>query len=410
MRISACTFMVAVASLVLWAGLAAPALGQETIRIGTSTSQTGQYALLGLNHLRGYQLFIRHANEKGGILGRRIELIVEDDRSDPATAVRLYERLLTQDKVNAVLGPYSSPITDAVADLTEKHRMPMLAPAAATPSIFKKGRRFLFMVISPGEDYLEGFFDVAARRLVKTVAIVYEDSLFPRSIARGAMEIAKRHGLSVMFFEAYPPKTTDFTSILTRVRAGNPDVLAAATYFDDAVAITRGAKKLDLNPKMLGLTSGVDLREFYQALGRNAEFIYGATQWEPDLMMLVREGALIPVARRYPGAREFVEAHRKEFPGADLSYHSAASYAACQLLAEAMRRSNSLDGEKVRDAILKMDLSTVFGAFKVNQDGLQTAHKMLMFQWQDGKKVIVWPDELAPGKPRFPMPPWRERP
>ena len=108
--------------------------------------------------------------------------------------------------------------------------------------------------------------------------------------------------------------------------------------------------------------------------------------------------------------REFVEAHWKEFPGAELSYHSAAAYAACQLLVEAMHRSGSIDGEKVRDAILKLDLNTVFGAFKVNQDGLQTAHKMLIFQWQDGKKVIVWPDELAPGKPRFPTPPWRERP
>jgi branched-chain amino acid transport system substrate-binding protein len=127
-------------------------------------------------------------------------------------------------------------------------------------------------------------------------------------------------------------------------------------------------------------------------------------------MMLVREGVLIPVARRYPGAREFVEAHRREFPGAELSYHSAAGYAGCQLLVEAVRRAGFIHGEKVREAILKLDLNTAFGAFKVDQSGLQIAHKMLVFQWQDGKKVIVWPDELAPGKPRFPTPPWKERP
>ena len=288
--------------------------------------------------------------------------------------------------------------------------MPMPAPASATPSIFKKGRKFVFMVTSAAGVYLEGLIDMAAKRHLNTVAIVHEDSLFPRSIAQGAMEIAKKRGLSVVRFEAYPPKTTDFSPLLTRVRAGNPEVLAAATYFDDAVAITRRMKEMDVNPKMFGLTTGVDLPRFYEVLGRTAEFVYGATQWEPDLMMLVREGVLIPVARRYPGAREFVEAHWKEFPGAELSYHSAAAYAACQLLVEAMRRSGSIDGEKVRDAILKLDLNTVFGAFKVNQDGLQTAHKMLTFQWQDGKKVIVWPDELAPGKPRFPTPPWKERP
>jgi branched-chain amino acid transport system substrate-binding protein len=118
---------------------------------------------------------------------------------------------------------------------------------------------------------------------------------------------------------------------------------------------------------------------------------------------------LIPIARQYPGAREFVESYGREFPGADISYHSAAGYAICQILVEGARRAGSLDGAKVRDAILKMDLNTVFGPFKVDVDGFQVAHKMLLFQWQDGKKVIVWPEELAPGKPRFPTPPWSER-
>ena len=108
-------------------------------------------------------------------------------------------------------------------------------------------------------------------------------------------------------------------------------------------------------------------------------------------------------------AREFIEAHRKEFPGAPLSYHSAAGYGGCQVLAEAIRRAGSLDPDKIRMAILNMNLNTVYGGFKVDKDGVQTAHTMLTFQWQDGKKVIVWPDELAPGKPRFPTPPWSQR-
>jgi branched-chain amino acid transport system substrate-binding protein len=159
---------------------------------------------------------------------------------------------------------------------------------------------------------------------------------------------------------------------------------------------------------MFALTVGVDLPSFYGALGRGAEFVYGPTQWEEELVTL-RAGGLIPIARQYPGAREFVEAHRKEFPGAQLSYHSGAGYGGCQVLLEAITRAGSLDGEKVRDAILTLDLNTVFGAFKVDADGFQIAHKMVVFQWQDGKKVIVWPDELAPGKPRFPTPPWGQR-
>jgi branched-chain amino acid transport system substrate-binding protein len=123
----------------------------------------------------------------------------------------------------------------------------------------------------------------------------------------------------------------------------------------------------------------------------------------------VRNGQRLPLSRRYTGAREFVEAHRREFPGADLSYHTACGYSGCQVLLEAIRRAGALDGDKLRAAILKMDLNTVYGAFRVDAEGVQVAHGMLTFQWQDGKKVIVWPDELAPGKAWFPAPPWSQR-
>ena len=125
--------------------------------------------------------------------------------------------------------------------------------------------------------------------------------------------------------------------------------------------------------------------------------------------MTLRAGGLIPIARQYPGARELVESHRKEFPGAEISYHTASGYGMCQVLVEAVKRAASLDREKVRAAILKLDFNTVFGAFKVDADGVQVAHRGVTFQWQDGKKVIVWPDELAAGPARFPTPPWSQR-
>ena len=389
--------------------LAPAAEAQPPIRIGASVSQTGTYAALGQNQLRGYQLCVKHTNEKAGVLGRSLELIAEDDRSEPATAARIYEKLITQNKVEAVLGPYSSPITEAVADVTEKHRMAMVAPAAATTAIFRKGRKFIFMLPSRAEVYLEGLIDMAARRGLKTVALTHEDTLAPKAMAQGTLELAKKRGLSVVLVEAYPKGTTDFSTILTKVRAANPDVLAAATYFDDAVALTRQLKESNVNPRMFGVTVGGDLPKFYEVLGRSAEFVYGAAAWELELMALLRGGELVPLARRYPGAREFVESHRKEFPGADLSYHSAGGHGACQVLVEAIRRAGSLDGEQVRTTILSMSLNTVYGGFKVDRDGVQTGHTMLTFQWQDGKKVIVWPDELAPGKPRFPTPPWGQR-
>ncbi|HWU37412.1 MAG TPA: amino acid ABC transporter substrate-binding protein, partial [Candidatus Acidoferrum sp.] len=403
------TFMVVAASVGVWAALATAASPQGPIRIGASLSLTGPYAPFGQNRLRGYQLCFKHMNEKGGVLGRKLELVVEDDQSEPATAVRIYENLITQGKVDAILGPYSSPITDAVADVSEKHKMPMVSPGGDASSIYQKGRRFVFLVQSPGDAYLEGFIDLAAKRGLRTLAVINEDTLFPKATAQGTLDLAKKKGLQVILAETYPKGTTDFAPILTKVQAANPDVLAAPGYFDDAVAITRQLKEMNVNARMFGLATGVDLQKFYEVLGRTTEFVYGSSQWQPELVT-VRAGGLVPIAREYPGAREFVEAYRQEFPRADLSYHSASGYGGCQVLLEAIRRANSLNSERIRGAILRLDINTVFGAFKVNKNGLQIAHKTLIFQWQDGKKVIVWPDELAPGKPRFPTPPWKERP
>ncbi|MBI2117232.1 MAG: amino acid ABC transporter substrate-binding protein [candidate division NC10 bacterium] len=357
-----------------------PAAAQSPIKIGASLSLTGTYAALGQNQSRGYQLCAKHMNEKGGVLGRKIEFVLYDDQSQPATGVRLYEKLITQDKVDAVMGPYSSAITEAVANVNEKYKMPMVAPMASTTAIFKKGRKFIFMVQSPAEVYLEGLIDMAAKRGLKTVAIINEDTLFPKATVQGTVELAKKKGLQVVFVEAYPKGNTDFSAIMTKIRAANPDVLGAATYFDDAVAITRQMKELNVNPKMYGVTVGGDLPKFYELLGKNAEYVYGASQWESELP--------------YPGAKEFNTSYKKEFPGADLSYHSAGGYGGCQALVEAIKRAGSLDGEKIREAVLKLDFNTVYGGFKVDQDGL---------------KVIVWPDELATGKARFPAPPWNQR-
>jgi branched-chain amino acid transport system substrate-binding protein len=400
--------VVGLATTALWIGLVASGGAQPPIRIGASISQTGPYAAPAQNQLRGYRLCVKDTNEHGGVLGRKLELLVEDDRSQPATAARIYEKLITKDKVDAVLGPYASPITEAVASVTEKHRMPMVATQGAVTSTYRKGRKFIFMVPSAAETYLEGVVDIAARRGLSTVAIIGEDTLFARAAARGTVELARKKGLDVVLLEAYPKGITDFGTILAKVQASNPDVLAAATYFDDAVTITRQLKRLNLNPKMFAVTVGAALLKFYEVLGRDAEYVYGVAQWEPELVKL-RAGGLIPIARHYPGAREFVDQYEKEFPGADFSYHSAGGYGGCQILVAAIKRAGSLDGEKIRDAIVGMDLNTVYGRFKVDPDGFQIAHKMVTFQWQDGKKVIVWPEELAPGKPRFPTPPWSQR-
>ncbi len=255
---------------VMFASLPLPVDAQTPIKIGASMSVTGTYAKPGTYQKQGYDVCIDELNAKGGILGRKVELVIYDDQSAPATAVRLYEKLITEDKVDAVMGPYSSAVSEAVANVTEKYKKVMVAPLAATTSIFKKGRKYIFMVITPAENYLDGLIDMAAKRGLKTVAIINEDTLFPKASASGTAEAAKKRGMQVVLQEAYPKGNTDFSALLVKIKAANPDVIAAGTYFDDAVAITRQMKELNVNPKMFGLTVGGDLPEFYDLLKQNS--------------------------------------------------------------------------------------------------------------------------------------------
>ena len=384
---------VALAGVVL-ASLPLPADAQTPIKIGASMSVTGTYAKPGSYQKEGYDVCIDELNGKGGLLGRKVELVIYDDQSQPATAVKLYEKLITEEKVDAVMGPYSSAVSEAVANVTEKYKKVMVAPLAATTSIFKKGRKYIFMVITPAENYLDGLIDMAAKRGLKTVAIINEDTLFPKASAAGTAEAAKKRGMQVVLQEAYPKGNTDFSALLVKIKAANPDVIAAGTYFDDAVAITRQMKELNVNPKMFGLTVGGDLPEFYDLLKQNAEYIYGSTQWDESLP--------------YPGQKEFLAAYTKKFKH-EPSYHAAAGYAGCLIYGEAVKRAGTLDADRVREQLLKMEIKTAFGDYKVEADGFQVAHKMVMLQWQDGKRVVVWPDELASGKMRYPTPEWGKR-
>ncbi len=381
-------------SLLVLEWAAGPTWAQEPIKIGASISLTGTYAKPGKYTQEGYLLCEKDINDKGGLLGRKVRFIIYDDQSDPLTAIKLYEKLITEDKVEHVMGPYSSPVTNAASTVSEKYKKVMMASLAATTSIWERGFKYLFMTISPAEVYLEGVVELAAERGLKTIAVINEDTLFAKAAAKGAIELAKKRGMQVVFHEAYPKGTTDFSALLIKIKSLDPDVITGGTYFDDAVATTRQMKELDVNPRMYAVTVGGDLPEFYQLLGKTAEYVYGSSQWEDNLP--------------YPGIKEFVAAYEKMW-NHEPAYHSAAGYGACQLIAEAVKRANSLDSEKIREQLLKLKTTTVFGDYQVDERGFQIAHKSVLLQWLDGKKVTVWPAHLADGKPLYPTPPWNHR-
>src|SRR5215208_6335215 len=228
MKGSARMASVAVAFLV---AASADSEAQQPVRIGATMTLTGSSSIQGGYGREGYLFCQKHVNEQGGVLGRRIEFLIYDDTSDGKTAAGLYEKLIAEDKVDAVMGPYGSAITEAVADVNEKHRKIMIAPTAATTSIWEKGRRYLIMVLSPIEAVAEGLLDLAARNRLKNVAVIHQDALVPNAITKGASALAKSKGLELVSLETYRTSPDDFTDLLKKAAA---DVLVAGSIrFED---------------------------------------------------------------------------------------------------------------------------------------------------------------------------------
>lgn len=366
---------------------------EQPIKIGATMSETGAYNTQGLAAKNGYLLCQDQINEQGGILGREVEFQIYDDRSETAMAISLYEQLIAEDGVDLIMGPYGSTLTEAVAPVTERHRMVHISPLAATTSIWEQGREYLFMVLPPAELFLAGLIEMAHDRGLNRIGIIQQDELFPRAAGNGAVDLATEKGMEVVVNETYPTGTTNFSEILNLVKSEEVEVLAmAASPLDDFIAVVRQMKEMDVNVQMFG-TSGAVSR-FQEELGTDAEYSYGLSAWEPGLP--------------YPGIDDFVSAYVAKFD-MEPSFHAAGAYGSCMIFREAIETAGSLDQNAIRNVLLNLETQTIFGNYAVDERGYQVANDGLFIQWQEGNKVIVWPDEVAEGEPLFPTPPWSER-
>lgn len=366
---------------------------EPTILIGATMSETGAYNTQGTAAKNGYLLCQDQINDRGGILGRNIEFLIYDDQSNTDRAIALYEQLITEDGVDLIMGPYGSTLTEAVAPTTEQHRMVHISPLAATTSIWEQGREYLFMVLPPAELFLAGLIEMAHERGLNRVGIIQQDELFPRAAGNGALELATERGMDVIFLETYTTGTSDFSKILNRVISEEVEVLAmAASPLDDFIAVVSQMKEMDVNVQMFG-TSGAVSR-FQEELGADAEYAYGLSAWEPGLP--------------YPGIDDFVAAYEAKF-NMPPSFHAAGAYGSCMIFAEAIELAGSLNQDAIRNELLNLEIQTIFGNYAVDERGYQIANDGLFIQWQDGKKLIVWPENTAESQPRFPTPPWSER-
>ena len=364
--------------------------------LGGAISQTGQYAEPAGRQVNSIKLWVDEVNGRGGLLGHKIKLILLDDKSDTQTAIKLYEKLITEDKVDVLLAPYSSGITEAVANINERYKMPFVAYGAASTPIWEKGRKYIFNIVAVAEDYQKGAMHLAKQIGVKKVAIIGQDSLFPRQAGKGAKDWAKKLGIDVVLEENYPPKQTDFTALLQKIRAAGAEALISNSYFADAAAQLRQMREQNINFKLYSSTVGPGLPNFPEQLGNTAEYVLGFSQWEP-----------LPNVFKLPGMTEYIEPYEKRF-NEKPNYHAGGAYGALMVTEAAIKKAGSFDSEKIREAMATLDMTTMFGRYKVDAKGMNS-HEGITFQILRGQRKVVYPDKYAETKAELPMPEWSKR-
>lgn len=392
------------AALVL--GGAASAEEPGVIRLGAAVSLTGKYSSNGAFTRNGYDLAVKRINEEGGVTvdGKTylLEVVYYDDESTPARGAQLVERLIQQDGVKYLLGPYSSGLTEAIAPVTEKYGVPMVEANGAAVSLFRKGYRYLFAVLSTTDQYLRGAVDLAAKvnedPSSLRVAMAFENDPFSQDVREGVMEDTAKYGMKVVIDDKLPPELNDMSATLTKAKVLKPDLLLVSGHDKGAALTVRQLSDQRVDVPMTAITH-CDSAQIAEKFGAAAEYTLCAAQWASTLKY---EDELFGSASDY--AVLYEETYDHAAP-----YQAAESSAAVQVFADAFERAGSLDPEAVRDALSQTDMMTFYGPIKFDETGKNVSKPTVLFQVQDGKYVVVYPQEFAEAEFRWPTPAWSER-
>ncbi|HET9532942.1 MAG TPA: ABC transporter substrate-binding protein, partial [Blastocatellia bacterium] len=225
-------------------------LDSPVIRVGIVTSLTGAEAKFGQAQRYGYEMALDEINAQGGVLGKKVELVYQDDTSKDEVAMTAVDKLTEDPEIRAIIGAYKSSATFPASAVANRYRVPMLVPSAITDEITRQGYEWVFRVCAPASAYGRAMVDFLTKAAaVARLAVVYENTQFGSSVARAALEQAPRAGIEIVAFEAYDPGGTDFTPLLTRVKSSGPEAVLFVSYLADATLLIRQAKEIDLNPK-----------------------------------------------------------------------------------------------------------------------------------------------------------------
>lgn len=366
----------------------------KDIVVGASVALTGKYARTGQDQMKGFMMWVDDVNARGGLLGRKVRLVHYDDESKPETGAKLYEKLITDDKVDLLIGPYSSAVTIAASTVAEKYNFPMVSAGASDTKIWSRGYKNIFGLYTLASTYMDQVLEFAKSKGLKRVALIYENTDFPRDVADGVRAKVKALKMDLVFEEEYGKASTDFSSMIIKIKSKRPDVVIGGSYLPDSTAFIRQARENRLYAKIFAFAVGPGLPDFGQNLGPDAEGVMGNTQWEPTLNI--------------PGAKEFAERFKKKY-GEEPGYHAGGGYGTGQVLEAAVKKAGSIDKDKLRKALSELDITTVFGRYKVNSTGQQIGKPGYTIQWINGVREIVLPESVATAKPVYPFKDWSER-
>lgn len=375
-----------------------------TITLGAAVSETGKYAREGKDVRQGYNVWLDWVNnEHGGIkVGNdcyNVDIVFYDDEGDPDTAANLVERLITEDEVDFLLGPYSSGLTMSTSAIAEKYGMIMVEGNGASEGIFERGFKNIFAVLTPAGNYTQSALKALADAGAKTVVIAYEDTAFPTSVATGAQKWAEEYGYDILAIETYPKDVADVSAIMTKFRDLNPDVFVGGGHFNDALLFVRAAQELDFNPQGMVITVGPSNPEFASEIGDAANYIIGPTQWEASMSWSDEWfGTAAEFAARY-------EAMWGEPP----TYQAAESTATALALMVAIENAGSLDMDAIRQALFDLDIVTFYGPINFDDTGKNAGKPMGAVQIQNGEILVIAPEGAAVAELMYPMMPWSER-
>ncbi|HEY4344116.1 MAG TPA: amino acid ABC transporter substrate-binding protein [Parvibaculum sp.] len=377
-----------------------------TIRLGAAVSLTGKYSSNGAYTRNGYDLAVRRINEGGGVkvAGKtyKLSILYYDDESSPARGAQLAERLIQQDGVKYLLGPYSSGLAEAMAPVTEKYGVPMVEANGAAISLFRKGYKYLFAVLTTTDQYLKGAVELAAASAPDSkklkVAMAFENDPFSQDVRAGVSDDAKRFGMKVVVDDKLPPELNDMSATLTKVKLLKPDLLIVSGHEKGAATAVRQIADQRVNVPMLAMTH-CDSAQIAEKLGKIAEYTLCGAQWAASLTY---SDTLFGKASDY--AALYQKTYNEAAP-----YQAAESSAAVQVFADAFARAGSLDPKAVRDALSKTDIKTFYGPIKFDETGKNVAKPTVILQVQDGKYVVVYPEKWAEAKLRTPTPTWDKR-